>query len=185
MRTAWIGGLVYLLSLAAPLPAQVPDAESTAESAPEGASTGRMYLYGTGLGLVGFFAGGSVGLALSSNCTGDDYCEFRGFLLGAAVGGTTAMALGVHLGNDRRGSFPLDLFTGAAIWGAGIGTAAATGWDDTVTLVVAIGVPIAQLLATTAVERATGRSREAKRSVSVYGGPDLRGGVVVGASLTF
>lgn len=166
-----------------------PVAAQTAEPEPadstEAPRLGTVYAYGAAGGVAGFFAGGLVGLAFSYDCTGDDYCGLRGFLIGAAVGGTLTMALGVHLGNDRRGSLPLDMLTGAAVWGVGIGTAAATGWDDSVTLIAAIGVPMAQLLATTAVERATGRSREAKRSVSVYGGPDLHGGVVVGASLTF
>ena len=137
------------------------------------------------MGLGGFFAGGLVGLALTSGCQGDDYCGLEGFLIGAAVGGTLGMAVGVHLGNDRRGSFPLDFLTGAGIWGIGIGAAALTDWDDTATLIAAIGVPIVQLLGTVAVERATGRSRARSSAglVSLYVGPQPGGGAVLAASV--
>jgi hypothetical protein len=183
---SWLAVLALASCLSAhPLGAQTAEPESAPANSTEAPELGTVYAYGAAGGLVGFFTGGLAGLAFSHDCTGDDYCGLRGFLIGAAVGGTLSMAVGVHLGNDRRGSLPLDMLTGAAVWGVGIGTAAATGWDDSVTLIAAIGVPIAQLLATTAVERATGRSRDAKRSMTLYGGPGLRGGAVFGASLTF
>ncbi len=179
---------VALLALALganPLVAQsvstIPDTTvTTEEDSPE-----KAYLLGVGIGMGGFLAGGLAGLAATSGCTGDDYCGARGFLIGAAVGGTLGMALGVHLGNDRRGSLPLDMLTGAAVWGIGIGGAALSDWDDTVTFIAAIGVPIVQLLTTVAVERATGRSRDAKRNLSVSAGPNLQGGLTLAASLHF
>jgi hypothetical protein len=55
-----------------------------------------------------------------------------------------SMALGVHLGNRRRGSLPLDVIS---------------GWDGGVTTAAFVGIPIAQLAATVVVERASGRAR--------------------------
>lgn len=181
---------VQVVLLGLTLCAVSPLAAQTVEPAPDVAATSdgasnRDYLYGIALGTLGFFGGGLVGYAAASSCSGDDYCEFRGFLIGAAVGGTLGMATGVHLGNDRKGSLLLDMLTGAGVWGVGIGTAALTGWDDTATLIAAIGVPIAQLFATVAVERSTGRSREARRSLEISAGPDLQGGVTIVASLRF
>ena len=42
-----------------------------------------------------------------------------------------------------------------------------------------------QLLTTVAVERATGRSRDAKRNLSLSAGPNLQGGLTLAASLRF
>ena len=173
-----------ILCGAAPLAAQTvePARDSTAMSDD---SSNRDYLYGIALGTLGFFSGGMVGWAAASGCSADDYCEFRGFLLGAAIGGTLGMATGVHLGNDRKGNLLLDMLTGAGVWGIGIGTAALTGWDDTATLIAAIGVPVAQLFATVAVERATGRAREARRSLEISAGPDLQGGAAIMVTYRF
>ena len=89
------------------------------------------------------------------------------------------MALGVHLGNRRRGNVVVDFVTGAAIWGAGIGLAAASDWDDTVTQVAFVMIPIAQLVSTVAVERAIGRSRLRMRHVSVSLVPRVDGGAML------
>jgi hypothetical protein len=79
------------------------------------------------------------------------------------------MALGVHVGNRRRGSFGLDVLTGAAVWGAaGIVIAAAGGWDQDLGFMV-FAVPITHLATTVAVERAVGRSRA--RRVRPEGSP--------------
>jgi len=167
------------------LAAQSPDTLPTQVEEVGAGSPAKAYALGAGLGLGGFFSGGLVGIALSSGCQGDEYCGLEGFLIGAAVGGTLGMAIGVHLGNDRRGSLPLDFLTGAGIWGIGIGAAAISDWDDTVTAIAAIGVPIAQLLGTVAVERATGRSRtrSSPGPVSVYVGPQPGGGAVLAAAV--
>ena len=78
---------------------------------------------------------------------------------GGAIGGTTGLALGVHLGNRCRGNFLLGFLASAATWGAGIGIAAALydGDDFTSAFVVLLALPIVQTGVTVAVERATGR----------------------------
>lgn len=142
---------------------------------------------GVGLGLVGWGLGGLTGAVLSENCADheDDYCQLAAFLVGAAAGGTFGMALGVHLGNHRRGSLPLDFLTGALVWGTGIGIAAATGWDDAATTTAAITIPIAQLIVTVAVERATGRARARDNTVGVFVLPRPDGRMGLGTSVRF
>jgi hypothetical protein len=122
--------------------------------------------FGVLLGGVGFLAGGAVGYAIASSCQAgtpnpDDWCAVEGTLIGAAIGGTSGMALGVHLGNGRRGSLALDLLTGAAVWGLGIGIAAGAkpDWGSPLFWTLSLGIPVGQLAATVAVERAVGRSR--------------------------
>ena len=84
---------------------------------------------GTGLGLVGFVVGGIAAVAITGNRTGDGIWDLEPLFYGAAAGGTLGMALGVHLGNKRRGNLALDIVTGAAIWGAGIGIVTASDWQ--------------------------------------------------------
>ncbi len=138
-------------------------------------------LAGSGLGLVGFVVGGFSGAAMAQDCTGDEFCELEAAFLGAAAGGAFGMALGVHLGNQRRGNLALDFLTGAAIWGAGIGIAVASGWDAQVTRVALVTIPLAQLAGTVVVERAIGRSRLRRQRVSVAIEPRVSGGVRLSA----
>jgi hypothetical protein len=145
-------------------------------------SVGKSVLAGLGLGLGGFAAGGLVGAGIANDCTGHEYCELEAAFYGAAAGGTFGMALGVHLGNGRRGSLALDFLTGAAVWGAGIGIAAASDWEGTVSGVAFVTVPIVQLVSTIVVERAVGRSRSRTRNVSISFVPRIDGGATLAAS---
>lgn len=120
---------------------------------------------GAAIGVGGFLVGGLAGIAIA-DCPGSDddgFCALEGAFFGAAALGTIGLATGVHLGNDRRGSYALDLATAGGIWGAAIGLLAANGWPDTATTATFIALPIVQLVATVAVERAVG-DRRARRS---------------------
>ena len=139
---------------------------------------------GVGLGVAGFLVGGLVAVAIAGDCTGD-MCNAEPALLGAAAGGTLGLALGAHLGNHRRGNFALDFATGAAVWGAGLGIAVASDWNESAVTAVAVMVPIAQLVGTVMVERAVGRSRSKRQQMSVSVAPDLHGGARVAASVPF
>ena len=122
-------------------------------------SLARPILFGALLGTVGWAAGTATALATFDPPCSDFGCGFKEFLLGGAIGGTTGLSLGVHLGNRRRGNFLLDFLASAATWGAGIGVAAAV-YDDTdftSAFVVLLALPIIQTGVTVAVERATGR----------------------------
>lgn len=125
---------------------------------------------GAALGLGGFAVGGLLGIAIT-DCPGSDegLCALEGAFFGAAVLGTFGLATGVHLGNDRRGSYGLDLLTAGGVWCLSIGLLAATGWGDTATAVTFVALPIAQLFATAAVERDIGDRRARKRSAPELG----------------
>ena len=142
---------------------------------------------GLGLGLGGWAVGGFSAAYLARDCSDheDDYCEITAFLIGAAIGGTFGMALGVHAGNGWRGNLALDFLTGALVWGAGIGLAAASGWAEPLTQVVLVTVPVAQLVTTILVERATGLARARDQTVSVLILPQPDGRMGLGASIRF
>lgn len=138
---------------------------------------------GIGLGVVGFAAGAFAALVMTQDCTEVDCLEAAFY--GAAAGGTFGMALGVHLGNKRRGSLALDFVTGTAIWGAGIEIAEASNWDDTVTGVAFVAIPNAQLASTVAVERATGRSRLRGPRVNISVVPRFDGGAMFAGRIVY
>lgn len=125
--------------------------DSQTEAAPEA-------LAGAGLlaGTIGFFAGGFIGAAIDE-AGSDGYEEWdgvAGFILGAPIGESLLLPVGVHLANGRRGNFPLSLLASVGITGAGI-LVAATAEEPYVLL----SIPILQLAACTAIERSTSQSR--------------------------
>ena len=144
------------------------------------ASTGA----GIGLGVVGFVAGGAAGYGLSRNCSGGELCQLPAMFFGAAAGGTIGMALGVHLGNRRQGNLAIDVLAGAGVWGIGITTLVLTsGWKPPATTVLAVAVPVAQLVTTVLVEQATSRPRTVQTSVSNV--PDGHGGAMLVLGVPF
>ncbi|MBA2565773.1 MAG: hypothetical protein H0V09_10170 [Gemmatimonadetes bacterium] len=70
--------------------------------------------------------------------------------MGAAVGESVLLPLGVHVANGRQGNFGLELLASLGIGAAGVGLAVAT--DNGLPL---IPVVPAQLLASIAIERGT------------------------------
>lgn len=123
----------------------------------ETGSNAKMAAYGLLAGAAGFLVGGLVGAALSGEPNQTD--SWVESLQGAMVGGTMTESLmlpvGVHLANDRRGdlllSMPASFLIGAT--GAFVGRRVeSTGraWP------ILVLTPIAQLVASIAIERNTG-----------------------------
>jgi hypothetical protein len=139
------------------------------------------------LGIGGWVAGAFTGAAAEANCTDGDYCQAEGILLGAAVGGTVGLALGVHLGNRRRGNFALDVLSGAMVWGASVGAFYLVGadLDEPASVAVLVAEPILQLVTTVVVERARGRSIARKRATNVLVTQTQDGQLGLGFSLAF
>src|SRR5213080_2926597 len=77
-------------------------------------------LAAAGLGVLGWGAGALAGHFAQGDCY-EDFCELEGIFYGGAAGGGLGLALGAHLGNRRRGNFPLDVLTSGA--GGGVGYA--------------------------------------------------------------
>jgi hypothetical protein len=97
--------LLAIAAWPACLSAQSADTLSTPieDDGPE--SPAKAYALGAGVGLGGFFAGGLVGLALTSGCQGDDYCGLEGFLIAAGASRSTsspAPASGASGSGPRR-----------------------------------------------------------------------------------
>lgn len=108
-------------------------------------------------GTIGFFGGGFVGAAIDK-ASSDGYEEWDGllgFVIGAPIGESLLLPVGVHLANGRRGNLSHATFASIAIAGAGIALAASTGDAK-----ILVAIPIAQLLACTAIERSTSRNTE-------------------------
>jgi hypothetical protein len=106
---------------------------------------------GLAAGAAGGVLGGTLGVMIA-DCSGTG-CAGP-FILGAALGEAVALPLGVHLAG-RRGSYPAGVLTSVGVAAAGIFTMAFAEADVAAQGIVVI-VPIAQLIATIAVDRRTG-----------------------------
>lgn len=116
-------------------------------------SNGRMALGGLAMGAIGFFGGGFAGALLfqSEEDDPDGLDALERFAIGAVIGETALLPLGVHIANKRQGNLFPAILASAAITGASL--AIATSGEDQIELL--IPVPLVQLVASIAIERAT------------------------------
>jgi len=108
-------------------------------TAPKGSGSG-MILGGIGGTLIGWLLGGAIGAAGAEE-------NWDGAIYGAMVGATLGVPVGVHMGNHSQGSLANDMLISAAIGAAGILVTSKTEYAWAILL-----TPIAQLIATTAME---------------------------------
>ena len=113
------------------------------------------------------------------------------------MGGTLGLALGVHIGNGRRGNLALDFLTASAVWGAGVGMVflleefkegATTQEQEELKegqAVILLVIPVVQLVATALVEQTTGRSRGRRRRTALLVIPMRDGGLGLGTLVRF
>lgn len=112
----------------------------------------QMILGGLLGGVIGFFGGGITGALINdTDDSEDDLAALAGFALGAVIGETLTLPLGVHLANHRQGSYGFSLLASAAITGVGI--AIATSGEDR--LEYLIPVPVLQLVSSILIEKST------------------------------
>jgi hypothetical protein len=115
-----------------------------------------MAMVGGGLlgGAVGFVGGGLLGATIerSFGCEGVEWCGLGGGFLGAVIGETTMVALGVHLANDSRGEYTAVLAgsLGSVVAGFALGGLLHKGE-------VLLVVPVAQVVIATTLERRSTR----------------------------
>lgn len=119
------------------------------------APVGNLIMGGLIGGAVGFFAGGFAGAMLNDSDDGDpdELDALTGFVVGAIIGETVTLPLGVHLANKRRGNFGQSLLASAAA--TAVGLFIATRGEDHPQAV--IPVPIVQLGASVIIEQNTTR----------------------------
>lgn len=135
-----------------PMPRQAPRPAQVGQDSP-----GTMVGYAVLLGTAGFFAGALAGYALETSFCDPchEWSGFPGLYLGAGLGESIGVAAGVHLGNHRRGSLPLDALASVGAGAAGVAVAAALGHSAPLFF-----TPLAQIIASAAVERRTARRND-------------------------
>lgn len=116
------------------------------------AGTVGLVLAGLTGGTLGFFGGLYLGSAIGggNRICGDDACGLEEAAYGAVIGESVLLPLGIHLANHSRGNYGLSLLASAGI--AAVGIAAISATDDASPL---IAVPIAQIVSSILIERAT------------------------------
>jgi hypothetical protein len=118
-------------------------------------------LTGAGIlgGAVGLVGGAHLGalIAHNDNCA-DCLEELRGALVVGTAGEALLLPLGVHLANGSRGSYWKAALVSAGLAVTGVAIIEAAHWDPPTAPIVAVVVPIAQLVTSIAIERATDES---------------------------
>lgn len=166
LRTEWMNSLAYFSPLDLGVPATFP-AQGAAAFYPsltlpyamqleqnnenEQGSIAGPIIGGVLGGTLGFFAGGLIGANAADS--DEELAALGGFVLGATIGETIVMPLGVHIGNKGRRNLLADLLTSVGVVATGIVLANMTDGHGAVlplTVVLQIG-------ATVAVERSAGR----------------------------
>jgi hypothetical protein len=115
--------------------------------------------FGGVIGAIGgLLAGGFIGarIELAGGCSGE-WCGFSGGLLGAAIGSTVMIPVGVHFSNDERGD--LEQVLGASGFALAGGIAFALVTQDATPLLL---IPMAQIISAVAVEKRTSPERSAQ-----------------------
>jgi hypothetical protein len=105
-------------------------------------------------GLTGLMAGGFLGarIELAGGCSGE-WCGFSGALLGAAIGSSIMIPVGVHLANDGRGDLSQSVAVSGFALAGGVALALLTQEEKPLLL-----IPLAQIIGSIAMERRTSRS---------------------------
>lgn len=139
-----------LLLLAAPAWAQSPDSLRHERADP----TPRMFAGGLIGAMVGGLAGALVGVSIEAASTADcrEWCGMAGGAFGFLAGETLGLSAGVHLGNDKRGSFALTALAAGAVFVGGIWLA-----ESVPGVALVIAIPTTQLILATEVQRRTAR----------------------------
>ncbi|HEU4464821.1 MAG TPA: hypothetical protein VFS53_07245 [Gemmatimonadota bacterium] len=172
MRVRWtIGGLLAVaiawspagaqelapselrLAWASPPSAEWPAAES--RSVAESRSAPVLTLGGLAGGAVGLVGGFYVGAVLASDDDGDDLDVLSGGVAGATIGEGLLVPLGVHIANGGRGSYTTSALASLGIAAAGLLALQAVHYDPPGAPIVLVAVPVAQILTSIAIERAT------------------------------
>jgi hypothetical protein len=147
-----------LLEEALSFPAPFPPTEKVGQG--DGRpSTALLVAGGLLAGAAGFFGGALAGAALTECEVEDDYCVLGGAIVGAGIGESLLMPVGVHVGDAGRGDLAPGMLASAAIGAAGLAGLYISDFDPPAAPVIVVVAPLAQLLATIAIERSTADRR--------------------------
>lgn len=106
-------------------------------------------------GAAGFVGGFYVGALLADGDEANDLDFLSGGVAGATIGEGLLLPLGVHIANDRQGSYLTSAAASLGIAAAGLLALEAAHYDPPAAPIVLVAVPIAQLVTSIAIERAT------------------------------
>lgn len=106
-------------------------------------------------GVVGLVGGFYVGAVLASDEDADDLDFLSGGVAGATVGEGLLLPLGVHIANGRRGSYMTSALASLGLAAAGLLALEVSHYDPPAAPIILVAVPVAQLAASIAIERAT------------------------------
>ena len=142
--------LLSLLAAPALVRGQTPDTVPAVRADP----TPRMFAGGLIGAMVGGLAGAVVGVSLEAASAPEcgDWCGVSGAVFGFLAGETLGLSAGVHLGNDRQGSFALTALAAGTVFAGGLLLAESLPGG-----VLMIAIPVAQLITATEVQRRTAR----------------------------
>jgi hypothetical protein len=111
-------------------------------------------------GVAGVALGIPVGMAAAlpavAACKGDESCLLP-VLAGAVIGESVGVPFGVHVAEGRRGNLFLSTLASVGITGLGMAAIGYVGDSGTPPVAVSVLVPIAQIAASTYIERRTRR----------------------------
>jgi hypothetical protein len=143
--------------MAAVLIARSANAQEASPEEPTPSSRGTPALALGGLlgGAVGIVGGFYLGAALADGEDTNDLDFLSGGVAGAAIGEGLLLPAGVHVANDSRGSYTLSAAASLGIAAAGLLALEALHYDAPGAPIVLVAVPIAQLVTSVAIERAT------------------------------
>jgi hypothetical protein len=107
-------------------------------------------------GVLGVAAGVLAAVPVMNRCKGDEVCTLP-LLVGGAVGGTVGIPVGVHVADGRRGNVFASTLASFGIAALGIAAVRYTGDSGDPAQFISVLAPIAQIAASTFIERHTAR----------------------------
>jgi hypothetical protein len=161
MRARWIAECVTMLALSPTVaraqggaPAELR-LEWASPEFTQSRSTPALAAGGLIGGAVGAVGGFYVGALLGSDDDDDDLDFLGTGVAVGAIGEGLLLPLGVHVANGRRGSYMSSALASLGLAAGGLLALEAAHYDPPAAPIILIAVPIAQLAASIAIERAT------------------------------
>lgn len=118
----------------------------------------RLVVGGVVGGVAGFFLFGYAGAMIADDPDSNEgFEELAGFVVGATIGESIGLPVGVHLANRREGKVLPAMLVSLGIGAAGVALALAADGSGALPAVILGVTPVAQLVSSIHIERTTAR----------------------------